>query len=188
MSITDPGTPLTSDATHAGTGLHRLYDDHRLDLRRFLVARTGSAADADDILQEMWIRLNATLSGPVANGRAYLFRMAQNLVLDRLKKERRRGARDGHWLTVERGASTVAPEPVDPAPDAERLLIEREVAERLATAIAALPAGAARAFRLHKLEGLSHGDVAARLGISKSGVEKHMAVAMAHLRRALADD
>lgn len=188
MSISDPEMPPTPDATHAETGLHKLYDDHRSDLRRFLVARTGSTADADDVLQEMWIRLNATLSGPVANGRAYLFRMAQNLVLDRLKKERRRGARDGHWLTVEGGTSSFAPEPVDPAPDAERLLIEREAAQRLATAIAALPAGAARAFRLHKLEGFSHGDVAARLGISKSGVEKHMAVAMAHLRSALADD
>ncbi len=188
MSISDPEMPPVPDAIQAGTGLHQLYDDHRLDLRRFLVARTGSIADADDVLQEMWIRLNATLSGPVANGRAYLFRMAQNLVLDRLKKERRRGVRDGHWLTVEHGTSAVALEPVDPAPDADRLLIGREAAQRLAIAIAALPAGAARAFRLHKLEGLSHGDVAARLGISKSGVEKHMAVAMAHLRRALADD
>jgi DNA-directed RNA polymerase specialized sigma24 family protein len=40
--------------------------------------------------------------------------------------------------------------------------------------------------RLHKFDGLSHGEVAARLGISKSAVEKHMAVAMAHLRRLLA--
>ena len=45
--------------------------------------------------------------------------------------------------------------------------------------------GAGRAFRLHKLDGLSHAEVAAQLWISRSGVEKHIAVAMAHLRRAL---
>lgn len=180
--------PPTPDATHAGTGLRQLYDDHRSDLRRFLIARTGSVADADDVLQEVWLRLNAVSSGPIANGRAYLFRMAQNLVLDRLKKQRRRGARDGRWLASEHGSLTAALEPVDPAPDAERLLIERDAAERLAKAIEALPAGAARAFRLHKLDGLSHVEVATRLGISRSGVEKHMAVAMTHLRRAMGDD
>ncbi len=40
---------------------------------------------------------------------------------------------------------------------------------------------------MHKIEGLTHGEVAARLGISRSAVEKHMAVAMTHLRRLLAD-
>ncbi len=187
MKLRAPEMP-PPDATHAGTGLRQLYDEHRSDLRRFLIARMGSIADADDVLQDVWLRLNAASFGPIANGRAYLFRMAQNLVLDRLKKQRRRSARDGRWLTSEHGNPTNALEPVDPAPDAERLLIERESAERLATAIAALPAGAARAFRLHKLDGLSHGEVATRLGISRSGVEKHMAVAISHLRRAMGDD
>jgi RNA polymerase sigma-70 factor (ECF subfamily) len=64
---------------------------------------------------------------------------------------------------------------------------EREIVARIASAIAALPEGAAQAFRLHKIDGLSHAEVAARLGISRSGVEKHIAVAMKHLRRLLAD-
>lgn len=66
-------------------------------------------------------------------------------------------------------------------------MVERDEAARLASAIAHLPDGARRVLRLHKIEGLSHGEVAARLGISKSGVEKHMAVAMKYLRRLLAD-
>ena len=40
---------------------------------------------------------------------------------------------------------------------------------------------------MHKFDGLSHAEIAARLGISRSGVEKHIAVAMVHLRRALKD-
>jgi len=48
-------------------------------------------------------------------------------------------------------------------------------------------AAEARVLKMHKLDGLSHGEVAAQLGISKSAVEKHMAVAMAYLRRLLKD-
>jgi RNA polymerase sigma-70 factor (ECF subfamily) len=59
--------------------------------------------------------------------------------------------------------------------------------QRIKTALETLPEGARRAFELHKLRGLTHGEVAAQLGISKSGVEKHMAVAMKYLRRALTD-
>jgi RNA polymerase sigma-70 factor (ECF subfamily) len=66
-------------------------------------------------------------------------------------------------------------------------MLAREETAALASAIAALPEGAGRAFRLHKIDGLSHAEVAAKLGISRSGVEKHIAVAMAHLRRMLGD-
>ena len=176
------------DLPELKAGLKQLYADCRPELRRFLIARTGSSADADDVLQDLWIRLSVGLPGPVANGRAYLFRMAQNLVLDRLKQQRRGRSRDHHWLRSEFGDGALAAEPVDPSLLAEEVLVQQERAEQLALAIAALPPGAARAFRLHKLDGLSHSEVAARLGISKSGVEKHMAVAMAHLHRALAEN
>jgi predicted ArsR family transcriptional regulator len=59
----------------------------------------------------------------------------------------------------------------------------RQEAEALAEAILALPPGARRALTLHRLEGLSHADVARAMGISRSGVEKHLALAMRHLRQ-----
>ena len=77
------------------------------------------------------------------------------------------------------------PSPADPTADAEQMLIEQEESKRLAAAIEQLPAGAQRVLRMHKLEGLGHAEVAVQLGISKSAVEKHMAAAMAHLRRRL---
>lgn len=163
-----------------------LYVEHRTALLRFLVARTGSAAEADDVVQDLWLKLAAVPSGPIGNGRAYLYRMAQNIVLDRLRAGRRRAGRECAWADREQGFRTDAPEPHVEA-SAEVDLIAREDAQRLANAITRLPPGAARAFRLHKLEGLSHADTAAHLGISRKGVEKHMAVAMAHLRRLLDD-
>ena len=169
-------------------GLETVYHSCRAELLRFLVARTGSGPEAEDILQDMWLRIGEGRSGPVANGRAYLYRIAQNLVLDRLREARRRGAREQSWMEVASGVDLRGPDPADPRADALAQMSEREEVARLASAIANLPAGARRAFQLHKLEGLSHDEVAQRLGISRSGVEKHMAVAMKYLRRALSED
>lgn len=96
-----------------------------------------------------------------------------------------RQRRDREWADSLRDRAFI--EPVDLSPNAEAAMLAREDAAALASAIAALPEKAGQVFRLHKIDGLSHADIAARLGISRSGVEKHIAVAMAHLRRAMAD-
>jgi len=168
-------------------GLKHLYALHRPELLRFLVARVGDRDEAEDVVQELWLKLSSAHVGPVANGRGYLFRMAQNLVLDRLRERKRRERRERKWTAEETGLGPEGMEVADGARNAEELLLERDEIARIASAIANLPEGARRAFRLHKIDGLSHGEVAERLGISKSGVEKHMAVAMKYLRRALMD-
>jgi RNA polymerase sigma factor (sigma-70 family) len=167
------------------TGLAALYLQHRAELVRFLAARTGDREEAEDIVQELWLKVRGTDSGPVANGRAYLYRMAQNLVLDRLRERGRRNVRERLWQDEEIGFYRGEPADLRSNPEAEAA--EREEVARVASAIAALPEGARRAFRLHKIDGLSHSEVARRLGISRSGVEKHIAVAMKHLRQRLGD-
>jgi RNA polymerase sigma-70 factor (ECF subfamily) len=166
-------------------GLTGILEARRGDLRRFLIARTGSEADADDLLSELWIKANSVQPGPVSNPGSYLFKMANNLVLDRLRETSRRQRREGDWIAEQRGSHVLVEEPADPASSAEQMLIERDEQNRLTEAIDQLPAGARRVLRMHKLEGLGHAEIAAQLGISKSAVEKHMALAMAHLRRIL---
>jgi RNA polymerase sigma-70 factor (ECF subfamily) len=114
--------------------------------------------------------------------------MANNLVLDRLRESKRRERRESAWIVGQHGSESLQTEPADPGADAEQKLIDRDENRRLAAAIEQLPAGAQRVLRMHKLEGLGHAEVAAQLGISKSAVEKHMAVAMAHLRKILATE
>lgn len=168
-------------------GLAALYQAHRSELLRFLVARTGSVADAEDVMQEMWLRIGTAPAGPIGNGRAYLYRVAQNLVLDRLRAERRREGRERDWADVALDQRADAPVPTTDG-GAEADMTARQDAARLAAAIAQLPPGAQRAFRLHKLDGLSQAETAVRLGISRKGVEQHIALAMARLRRLLQDD
>jgi RNA polymerase sigma-70 factor (ECF subfamily) len=168
-------------------GLESLYYLYRADLLRFLVSRTGDPAEAEEIIQELWFKTRAARPGPVGNARAYLYRMAQNLVLDRLRERQRRALRDRVWSDHQVGHSAPGTEVLDRAPTAEEELVTRGEVARLRAAIKELPDGARRALRLHKIDGLSHGEVAERLGISRSGVEKHMAVAMKYLRRSLLD-
>ena len=168
------------------SGLVALYAQHRAAILRFLRARTRDPAEAEDVLQELWIKLQEGRAGPISNGRAYLFQMANNLMLDRARERRRRAIRDRSWTEhaagFTEGEAAVAP---DPRPD--EALVEAEELRQLSTALETLPEAARRAFCMHKIDGLSHLDVAAQLGISRSGVEKHIAVAMKYLRRALLD-
>lgn len=167
--------------------LPRLFEHHRAELLRFVAARTGDMAEAEDIVQELWLRASAAPAASVEHWRGYLFRAANNLVIDRVRARRRREAREREWTESVHGAAPVTDEVADRADTPDAAAEAAQEARRLARAVAALPQGARRVFELHKIDGLSHAEVADRLGISKSGVEKHMAVAMTHLRRALAD-
>jgi len=168
------------------SGLSRLYDEMRVELLRLLVARTGDRSEAEDLLQEIWVRLQAAESGPVANGRSYLYRAANNLVLDRLRATSRRAERETAWASLQQGPN-LSHDSADQRPNAEETLLAREEAAALMSAIEALPPGARRVFRMHKIDALPQAEVAAQLGISRSAVEKHIVVALTHLRRALKD-
>ena len=171
----------------APAGLAGLFEQHRSELARFLTARCGDPVRAEDLMQELWLKVAGANPGPVANGRAYLFRMANNLMLDTLRAQRRRMARDGGWLREDIGGESAPEIRPDPEPSAIDAIIAEQESAVLHRAIADLPAGAARALRLHRFDGLGQGEVARIMGISRSGVEKHLATAMRHLRAALAD-
>ena len=178
-------TPGTDDAAQGGLGA--LFTYHRSELLRFLTARCGSPDAAEDHLQDLWLKVSTQTTGPIANGRAYLFRMANNLVLDELRGRHRAMARDRVWLETEGGGAIEPEDRPDPSLPADEAIALRQEAILLERAIAELPQGAQRALRLYRLEGLPQGDIARIMGISRSGVEKHLAVAMKHLRNALAD-
>ena len=173
--------------TAGSHGLEAVYRESHAELLRFLNARTGDRAEAEDLMQELWIKISQTPTGPISHGRAYLYRMAQNLMVDRLRERQRRQRREQNWYGDHANLEPTGIEPSDPGQNAEDAMLEREEIAHVASAIANLPPGARRAFELHKLQGLSHGEVAQQLGISRSGVEKHMTVAMKYLLRALLD-
>ena len=176
-----------SDGIAANGGLAGLVQLHRGELLRFLTARCGDPAEAEDLLQDLCLKAGRIAAGPIANGRTYLFKMANNLVVDRVRSRQRAMRRDRGWLERDGSSAAVVEERPDPAADAEANLLETEEAEILREAIRALPDGARRALLLYRFEGHGQSEIAAIMGISRSGVEKHLALAMRHLRQRLAD-
>jgi len=168
-------------------GLAQLLETHRDELLRFLAARCGNREFAEDLLQELWIKAAGQAPGPIANGRAYLFRMANNLVLDNVRMRRRAMTRDRAWSEADGIAEAAHEDRLDPAPSADEAIARKQEGEILARAIGELPPGARRALQLYRIEEMSQAEVAREMGISRSGVEKHLAVAMKHLRNSLRD-
>lgn len=140
---------------------------HRTQLARFLRLRCGEEG-VEDILHELWLKAQA-VEAPIDRPLAYLYRMADRLVLDLRRGAARGRARDGDWGYVhERFSETVV------QPTAERTLIARE---RLGAADAALKAvgdRAARIFRRYRIDGVDQRGIAEELGVSVSTVEKDL--------------
>ncbi len=137
-------------------------------LLRLLTARLGNAADAEDALQDMWMKLDqnpaALRAQPIAQPAAYLYRMAANLAADRRIAASRAAARDAAWLEAQPGAEA--------QPDVERALLGRERLARIERALAAMPPRMSQALRLYRIEEMPQKQIAERLGITLSGVEK----------------
>ena len=157
----------------------------RANLVRFFAARTGSAAAAEDLVQELYLKI-AGRGGAVEPEApaALLYRMALNLMLDRARGEARSLARDADWNLAHRtviGDAEVADEPL---PD--EAAAARQRLRQLIEAVADLPPQMRRAFTLHKLEGLSHAETARAMGLSVKSVEKHVAAALKALTGRLA--
>lgn len=172
-----PSDPART-APDARAALAGVWLQARPALVRFLTARTGSAAAAEDLVQDVWLKLQALSDEAVAEVRqpqAFLYRLAANLALDRAKAERRTGARDLEWRRA--NLADDRSEAAD-APSAEDVTWARQKLAKVMAVIERLPPKASRAFRLHKLEGLSQVEVAQRMGVSRSAIEKYIAAAL----------
>ncbi|MFD1788328.1 RNA polymerase sigma factor [Sphingomonas floccifaciens] len=145
-------------------GLRAIFLEQQPMLRRLLVARLGSPEDAEDALQDMWLRIDQLADRPIAQPAAFLYRVAANLATDQRISAARRAARDTAWLNDQPGD--------DDVPDPERVLAGRSEWRAVEAAIADMPERMATALRMFRIEDQSQRAIADHLGISVSGVEK----------------
>lgn len=145
-------------------GLTAIFLEQRPMLRRLLVARLGTPEDAEDALQDMWLRIDQLAQRPVAQPAAFLYRVAANLATDMRISAGRRAARETAWLDDQPDAGAV--------PNAERTLAARSEWQAVQGVIADMPERMATALRMFRIEGQSQRAIAERLGITVSGVEK----------------
>ena len=154
--------------------MEQLVERDRVPLERFFIQRTGDRAEAEDLVQDLFCRIVARRDlGEFDNPEAYVFQAAANLLRDR---SRRAGARRRLQLAlVQRDGNRV--EEISP----ERVLLDRNELELLQRALLELPERTRAIFVLQRFEGLKYKEIADRLGISASSVEKHMMSAIKHI-------
>lgn len=149
-----------SDRTDALQGIEGVLLANRDRIVRFLQVR-GAGDAAEDLFQDLWMRLTERASGPVAEPLAYAMRAANNLMLDRYRSARQSELRDKAWTDATATQS----------PSAERALISREQLALIEQAIVVTGDRPARIFRRFRLDGIQQRDIADEMGISLSTVE-----------------
>jgi len=159
--------------TDARSALLAAYMERRADLVRFFTLRLKSPAAAEDLVQDIYLRLDAVSpDADVRNAAGYLYRLGSNLMLDRLRGERRAAARDHEWRDTQH--TLVGDEEVSDAPRADDAVAARQRLAAVVALVQEMPETTRKVFRLHKFEGMSHAEVAQAMGISRSAVEKHV--------------
>ncbi|MES2056488.1 MAG: RNA polymerase sigma factor [Pseudomonadota bacterium] len=155
----------------ASGGLVGTFMESRPSLLRYLILRGASADEADDILQEVYLKLSIDGIGPVAEPRAYLYRMATNYFLGLRRTAGRRTRREEDWVEAHSGEERE----VDEQPSAETHLIAREQLAILQRVLDGLPDRTRVIFRRFRVDGEPQRQIADDIGISVSAVEKHLA-------------
>lgn len=158
-----------------GTLVHELQRSEEGRLRRFFMRRFRNATEAADATQETFLRmLDAPSKTIIENPQAYLFQIAKSVA--RITSARL-AADSGLFLPAIIGENQA-----EDAPDQERIVNGRQSLLLLAKAIEKLPNRCQEVFILSRLHGLSNGEIADKLGISRNMVEKHIIKALIHCR------
>ncbi len=154
------------------------------NLRRFLRVRLRDEDLAEEMVQDLWIRIgDLKKQDNIDNPVGFLFTMASRMAIDHIRQRQRRSVRDEKW--TDENTDKIGGFATSTQDDGETRLIRAEQIAMVRAAIANLPPKARRAFELHRMQGLSHKEVAAQLGISTSTVEKHIIRAMRELTQTL---
>jgi RNA polymerase sigma factor (sigma-70 family) len=163
--------PLTPET------VSRLFLEHNRALIGYLTARLRSEPEAREVAQEAYVRLlQLHKQGTPSLFRAYLFKTATNLAIDRL---RRRTVRDRvEVVDLFQGLNEPAPDNADPQNQA----LAEEQTRRLLQYLSELPRKCQDVFRLHRLDELSQQEVAAKLGLSERMVRRYVTYTMIYCR------
>ncbi len=158
---------------HTETPLVQHWTAHRNLLFTVSYEMLGSAADAEDVLQEVWLRWAEVVLEEVRDPRAYLVRMTTRLSLNRLRSlARRREDYVGTWL----------PEPVLTAPDvAEDVELADSVSTAMLLVLETLPPTERAVFVLREVFDLPYDEIAAAVEKSEAAVRQIASRARTHV-------
>lgn len=163
--------------------IRALFLSYQKELQAYLTSKLRDPELAADLTQETFLRYaekNAGDTTPVHFSRSYLYRTAHNLAIDHIRSQARR--------PTDMPGSSVMDDVVDEAPGQVEITLGRERLAQLRAVLAELPPRTQHVFALNRIEGLTYREVAQRLGISESSVQKHLSKALLHVTRSLRNE
>ncbi len=153
--------------------LKSIYIQFHNDLYRFILRRVSDPDAAEDILQDVYLKVHAGVGDLRDSDRleSWIYQIARNAIIDHYRRARPHGEVPEHLALPETGDSDAA---ADLAPSVKAML-------------ACLPGKYRQALTMAEYEGLKQHEIAERLGISVKTVENQMGKAFKTLREELAD-
>jgi RNA polymerase sigma-70 factor (TIGR02957 family) len=144
--------------------MNEVFEDHRNLLFAVAYRMLGAVADAEDVVQDAWLKWSSADRSDVADPKRYLVRIATNLALDRLRFARvQRESYVGPWL----------PEPLLTTPDvAENVELAESVSMAMLVVLETLSPLERAVFVLREVFGFPHGEIAQALDRSESSVRQ----------------
>ncbi|MCD4784306.1 MAG: sigma-70 family RNA polymerase sigma factor [Candidatus Eremiobacteraeota bacterium] len=163
-----------------------LYDRYSGPLYGYLMRITGSREEADDILQDTFCKLIEKLERyhPRGKFKSYIFRIAHNLAIDNLRKRRFR--EDGDMEHYEKRITTCAANPGISPKDPAQEVVEREIVEKLKSAIDKLPDEQKQVLIMKHYSGMKFREIAEAMEIPLNTALGRMHYALRYLRKMLA--
>jgi len=174
---------LQAKNSDADDALANLFRVQRQPLLRFVQSKVQNEAEAEEIVQECFIRFQKKYDvEETTSPEALLARIATNLVIDRVRERKARENRENSWGEIHTDNADEALRPSQYNNPAQALAAKQQI-ELALNVLDTLPVKTRQIFLLHRFEELSHAEISAQTGIPKSTIEKHMIKAIKALTK-----
>ena len=158
--------------------LKGLFLKHASTLRGYLARKVQDPQLAADLVQESFLRMaEHGHKEQIDNSPGYLYRTARNLLVDHIRQETRRKTDSVTHEVLAQIEDELAGLEAQAMAEQQRMALKQALAE--------LPERTQEIFRLNRIEGMTHAQVAHHLGISDSSVQKHLSKALAYVMQRL---
>jgi RNA polymerase sigma-70 factor (ECF subfamily) len=165
--------PTPGNEESRASVVERLFREHNEALIRFLRGRVGSHNEALEVAQEAYVRLlSLDQPGAVSYLRAFLFKTAANIAIDRRRRDQNFDKVSARELFTELAENRTP----------ERQLSGEQTLNRLGMLIESMPPKCRQSFVLNQIHGLDAATIASQLGITDSMVRKYVVRALLHCR------
>ena len=161
---------------------------YKTKIYNYIYRMTGSSDDAEDLTQEVFIRLYTSIDSfrSQSSLNTWLFRIAGNLCVDRFRRGKNRTPAYSLDAPVGETEGEMAHEVADLTYEPHRLLENVEMAEQIQAALALLPEKLRATLILHDIEGMPYDEVAQVVGCPLGTVKSRLFNARTQLRQRLA--